>query len=160
MTDAVNRSSNPLILIAALALFLIGGWFASSYFSRPAALAEAPLMSPAGCDITRQSCTVKQGDIAITLDIDAEQVRSMMPLNYRVKVEGADVQAVMLDMQGVDMFMGLNQTQLKPSTELPGWYTGSGELGVCTTGEMTWRATVTVNTSAGPVQTGFEFRAQ
>lgn len=160
MTDDVKRSTNPILLIAALAIFLAAGWFASSYFSRPAASTAAPLSSPAGCDISRQSCTVRQGELSITLDILPRKIRSMVPLEYRVQVTGAEVQEVMLDMQGVDMFMGLNQTLLKASPDQPGLYTGSGELGVCTTGEMTWRATVSVATADGLVQTGFDFRAR
>jgi hypothetical protein len=50
----------------------------------------------------------------------------------------------------------------KRSADEPEVFTGSGELGVCTTGEMTWRANVTVitSTSARTVQTWFDFRAR
>ncbi len=160
MTDEVNRSSNPIILIIALTVFLAAGWFASRYFSQPEPTVATPLSSPAGCDISQQSCSVSQGDMTITVDITPRTIRSMVPLEYRVRVSGVEVESAMLEMQGVDMFMGLNQTPLQASTSEPGLFTGTGELGVCTTGEMTWRATVTVNTASGPVQTWFDFRAK
>ncbi len=51
---------------------------------------------------------------------------------------------------------------LKPSADEPEAFTGSGELGVCTTGEMTGPANVTVitSTSARTVQIRFDFRAR
>lgn len=160
MTEDVNRSSNPVLLIAALVLFLVAGWFAASFLSRPEPSVAAPLSSPAGCDISQQSCSVTRGEITITVDIQPRQIRSMVPLEYRVKVAGIEADKVMLEMQGVDMFMGLNQTLLQASDADPGLFTGRGELGVCTTGEMTWRASVTVSTSEGPLQTWFDFRAR
>ena len=122
MTDEVTRSSNPIILIVVLAVFLAAGWFTSDYFSQPEISVATPLSSPAGCDISRQSCSVSHGDMTITVDITPRNIRSMVPLEYQVQVTGIEAQSVMLELQGVDMFMGLNQTQLQASDSQPGFF--------------------------------------
>lgn len=63
-------------------------------------------------------------------------------------------------LEGRDMYMGLNSLALVPSTDEPGLWLGTTALGICTTGEMLWQATVEARIAAAPVSAQYEFSAR
>lgn len=153
---ANNSSANALYLIL-LGGFILAVWVGSSMFSLPTHEATGV---KSHCDINRQACTVNMGQARLTLDIQPRPIRSMTPLNYQVTIEGGDASEVMVNLQGSEMFMGINQTALTAVEGKPGVFQGVGQLAVCTTGEMLWHLTVSADSAAGPLSTWFEFRAK
>ncbi|WP_299198135.1 hypothetical protein [uncultured Amphritea sp.] len=153
----VKKNRSQYLYLILLAGFILAVWLGSSMFSLPSS--EAPGVAST-CDLNKQSCTVDMGEVSITLDIQPRPVRSLIPLNYRVSIDGARASKVMINLQGSEMYMGINQTELTPVENIPGDFSGKGELAVCTTGEMLWRLTVSAETAAGPLTTWFEFRAK
>lgn len=154
-TTAVKSTPNYLYLIL-LAGFILAVWLGSSFFSLPSK--EAGVASQ--CDLHQQRCTVQIGEATLSLEIQPRPIQSMTPFNYYVQIDGVEASNVLINLQGSEMFMGINQTALTAVKGQPGTFTGSGQLAVCTTGEMLWRLTVAAETTAGPLNTWFEFRAK
>lgn len=149
-------SRRTLFRIAALALLLILSiWLMPRLLSRPTPidLTQAP-----GCDLARGSCVAGNDHMAVSLELSPHDVRSLEPLNFSVKLEGTEASAMKIRLEGRDMYMGLNEIGLQPATS--GLWQGRGELAVCTTGRMVWRATVLAMTPTGPLSARFEFSAK
>ncbi|WP_417221842.1 hypothetical protein [Amphritea sp.] len=152
-----NKSSANYLYLILLGGFILAVWLGSSIFSLPT---NEAVGVESRCDINHQACTVNIGEARLTLDIQPRPIRSMTPFDYQVTIEGADVSEVMVNLQGSEMFMGINQTALTAVEGKPGVFHGVGQLAVCTTGEMLWHLTVSADTAAGPLSTWFEFRAK
>ncbi|WP_428035529.1 hypothetical protein [Amphritea sp.] len=157
LQSEVNNNRSQYLYLILLGGFILAVWLGSSLFSLPSS--ETPGIANT-CDLNKQSCSVDIGEVHLNLDIQPRPVRSMTPLNYRVSIDGTMASKVMINLQGSEMYMGINQTELTPLKDKPGVFYGKGELAVCTTGEMIWRLTVSAETAAGPLTTWFEFRAK
>lgn len=159
MTQPKESENTPNYLyLILLGGFILAVWLGSTMFSLPSTEPVGGYGSD--CDLTRQSCTVQMDQVTLTLEIQPHPISTLTPLNYRVIIEGVDVSEVIVSLQGVEMFMGINQTALTAIEGQPGLFEGTGELAICTTGEMLWRLTVAAETTAGPLNTWFEFRAK
>lgn len=152
-----KKSTSQYLYLLLLGGFILAIWLGASMFSLPNK--ESPGYA-SDCDLRQQSCKVDIGEASLTLDIQPREIRSLTPLNYQVSIEGTNVSQVMISLQGSEMYMGINQTELSPVAGKPGVFKGQGELAVCTTGEMKWRLTVSAKTEAGQLNTWFEFRAK
>ncbi|RTE66266.1 hypothetical protein EH243_06630 [Amphritea opalescens] len=155
-TDSVKSTPNYLYLILLVG-FIVAVWLGTSIFSLPAKDKDAVASQ---CDLNLQRCTVQIGEATLSLDIMPRPIKSMTPLSYQVHIYGVETSSVLINLQGSEMFMGINQTALTAVEGQPGSFTGAGQLAVCTTGEMLWRLTVSADTTAGPLNTLFEFRAK
>lgn len=154
------NNKQQYLIISLLVIFILTIWLATRFFNQSTPTIQQGLVKAANCDLRTQSCAVNFGEINLTLDVNPKMIRSLTPLTYKVTISGAETETVMIDLQGVDMFMGLNQAQLSPVAGKKGSFTGTGELGVCTTGEMMWRATLIAETSKGQLKTWFDFPAR
>ncbi|GGK86013.1 hypothetical protein [Amphritea balenae] len=156
-----EQSSNKkqYLIIAILGVFILAIWLGSSALSLPENKSTGVSVK-SDCDLKKESCKVEINDLSMTVDVLPRNINSMTPMSYTVKIEGVESESVMIDLQGTEMFMGLNQTQLTAVPGQPGLFKGTGELGACTTGEMGWRATIVAVTEDGPVKTWFDFRAK
>lgn len=152
-----KKNTSQYLYLLLLGGFILAIWLGTSMLSLPDKDSSGVASN---CDLTQDSCTVNIGKTSLTLDIQPREIRSLEPLSYRVSIEGTNASQVMIDLQGSEMYMGINQTELSPVTGKSGVFEGKGELAVCTTGEMKWRLTVSALTEAGHLNTWFEFRAK
>lgn len=113
------------------------------------------------CDLNTAPCTASDGNKSISLKITPQKIASLVPLVFSVSLTNIEAQNVVLDIQGKDMFMGINQIQLSPSSDGKTWE-GVTELAVCTTNSMFWQASILVypNATAAPDKATFEFEAK
>ena len=102
---------------------------------------------------------MNDGVRSLEFELAPRQARSLEPLEFRVRTEGMDTTTVNIQLEGRDMYMGINQLQLQPVPGEPGLWRGIGELAVCTTGEMIWQARVQAAGSSN-LNALFEFRAR
>ena len=161
MSEPAQPSNHKqYLIIVVLAIFILATWLATKFINQSTPQNQPGISQAGNCDIQNQSCKVNFGDTKLTLDVQPKQFSSMTPLSYKVTVAGANAESVTLDLQGVEMFMGLNQTQLEQVTGTKDQFSGSGELGACVTGEMMWRATVITETDKGQLKTWFDFPAR
>jgi len=112
------------------------------------------------CLATDKGCRTQQDQLSIGMQLDTQRVRAATPLQFEVELGNIPAEAVMVDLQGRDMYMGINQVQLSPVPDKPGFWQGETELAVCVTGEMTWQASVVAATTKARISTQFEFKAK
>lgn len=117
-------------------------------------------LPPLPCDLHTGACVASRGNQLLQLKLTPGPLQSLKPLTIEVRLQNLPARQVMLDLQGVEMYMGLNQTQLTQDPERPDIWTGTTELAVCTTGEMTWRASIYVDTPEALYSTAFDFDAR
>jgi len=79
----------------------------------------------------------------------------LQPLTLRVEAPGLGADAVVVDFAGVDMNMGLNRFELKPTGD--GVFSGTGLLPVCIRNRMLWQATVYAEADRGLIAAPFRF---
>ncbi|SFG95090.1 hypothetical protein [Neptunomonas qingdaonensis] len=114
-----------------------------------------------GCDLNNGPCTASQGNKSISVAITPEKISSLVPLVFSVTLTNINAQSVILDLQGKDMFMGINQIKLSPASDGNTWE-GTAELAVCTTNTMFWRASILAypDETSNPEKATFEFEAK
>ncbi len=151
-----NRQWTLLVLIALvlLALLVLPKWVNEQQTE------DSVFIPPLPCNLHQGVCIASAGKQVLQLSLSPGPLASTQPLNIEVRLQHFDASQVMLDLQGVEMYMGLNQTQLQQDPERPDVWRGTTELAVCTTGEMTWRASVYIDTADSLYSTHFDFAAR
>lgn len=144
-----------LLIIAGLGLVL---WFPSLLDSQ--SLERLVFKTEANCSVKNRLCNAVNAEQKIGLLIKSEQVHSLKPLQFEVMLAGIKAEQIMLDLKGRDMYMGLNQTLLTKVAGKSNLWRGEAALTVCTTGNMTWIASVVVESSGELLQADFEFDAR
>lgn len=114
----------------------------------------SPPQTTALCDLGNGPCILGQQAKTIELAIEPRPIRPMQALQIKLRLPH-DAQQATLRFDGMEMDMGPNQIRLQPSS--PGQWTGSATIPLCMTGDMNWKATLTVSPAAGPA-TQHEFR--
>lgn len=149
----------PFISIAAL-LIGLGLVLYLPSFLEPDNQASALKLTHPDCSLNNGECVAKLEQQKIALEIKSETIRSATPMLFEVTLNNITANQVMLDLKGKEMFMGLNQVMLKPVAGDPSRWQGAATLAVCTTGEMTWVASVIAEKSGQLTQADFEFKAR
>lgn len=117
-------------------------------------------LPPLPCDLHNGACIASRGNQQLQLSITPGPITSLTPLEIEVRLQQLEARQVILDLQGVEMYMGLNQVTLVQDPERQHIWRGVTELAVCSTGEMTWRAQVLVDTEDQLYSTEFDFDAR
>lgn len=154
--DKPNRQWMLLVVIALilLALVVLPQWV------KEQTTEDSVFIPPLPCNLHQGVCIASSGKQLLQLSLTPGPLVSMQPLSIEVRLQHFDARQVMLDLQGVEMYMGLNQTQLQQDPERPDIWRGTTELAVCTTDEMTWRANVYIDTPDTLYSTRFDFDAR
>jgi len=135
-------------VIAAVALgavALVGGalWLFPDAVSRLRQLGSYASADPS-CDLAERACTASFVDgTRVTLDITPRGLPTEEPLTLAVRVEPAGPVPQAVELQGVDMNMGLLRTELEPTGT--GQASGTLVVPVCTTERMRWHADVVLD---------------
>ena len=102
---------------------------------------------------TTASCAIDSGNCQLTVAQHSYQVsfgpmpaRALQPMTLELAASNTNITKVWVDLQGVDMYMGVNQFEL---TDIGNGWQGTTELAVCTTGKMRWLARVIIEQSQG-----------
>ncbi|MEY3038234.1 MAG: hypothetical protein RL143_801 [Pseudomonadota bacterium] len=97
---------------------------------------------------TTASCEIDSGKCEFTLDQQDYQIsfgpmpaKALQPMRLELATSNRNITKVWVDLQGVDMYMGVNQFEL---TDIGNSWQGTTELAVCTTGKMRWLARVII----------------
>lgn len=148
--------SRAVIIIVLLLAGLAALMLLPEYLQQNSTAIE---LTPQPCDLHSGICEAVLSEKRVSLSITPGPLHSMKPLQVLVQIEGIDAQAVLLDIQGRDMYMGINQTQLHSADHTAGDWRGNTELAVCATGEMFWRAYLVIDDSTTTYTTWFDFSA-
>ena len=138
-----------------LALVWIG-W--SINYLWPESLPEASVSMPhdANCDLRAGPCISHLPDGAeVSFSIEPRSIPLLETLLLKVKVAGFAVEKVAVNLDGVDMYMGMNQVVLEPQGE--GFYQGHADLSVCIRDVMEWEAKVLVYKKDEVIEVPYRF---
>ena len=107
---------------------------------------EAPVFVDLGtvsdCDVSRQSCTVTENALSLSLALGPDVV-PLKPFAVRFQSDGAsaiDKDSVVVDFQMQGMDMGVNRYRLKQDDD--SYWRATATLPVCTVSRMEWMAVV------------------
>jgi len=157
MSDAAAAPAPTLrlwLILAALALALLAA--AQFGYHWLQAQGSSPFTVSADCDLAR-GCSAVDGERQLSLRLDG-LAGSHQPLTASVQLDQLVADTLILDLQGVDMFMGVNQYPLTRTTE--GRFQTQLQLPVCTTGRMQWRARLLLQRGGQQEFVDFTFWAQ
>jgi hypothetical protein len=162
MTDPAKGKNTLLLQIAGI-LVVVAGLGTALYL--PKLLQDAPPLSRSlptapGCDLNNSSCLAQDNSQSISLSIDTDSIHSAKALPFIVTLADIKAEQVMVDLQGKEMFMGLNQVMMKPVPGTDNQWQADVTLAVCTTGTMTWVATIKTEANGIITDAAFEFDAQ
>lgn len=160
MNQTKGRSS--LLRQAGMILVVILGLSLAIYM--PKLLQDMPpqshiLQTAPGCELSQIYCSAISDQQQIQLKINTPTISSATPLTFEVKLTNIQADQVMLDLQGQDMYMGLNQVMLSQVPGTTDRWQGETTLAVCTTGEMTWISSIITEHKGHITQADFSFDA-
>lgn len=109
------------------------------------------------CDINSGQCEVINSDIQFRFTLGPMPAKSLNEMTLTSKTNLPGVNRVWVDLQGADMYMGVNQFEMVATDDA---WQGQTQLAVCTTGTMTWLAKVIFETDSGQQIVELRFEAQ
>lgn len=149
-------ASGALIRLLALGLLLAALLAGAVWYQQ--ALAPAEGIRKHDCNLQQGPCQVALENGSLHLQAGPLPLRSLSPFKLELTLEGVEANRVTADLQGAEMYMGINRFELQPDAARH--WLGETELAVCTTGTMLWRLTLEIDSPQGPIQHLFEFEAR
>lgn len=150
------EKKDALIKFALLGMLLLAVLAGASWYQQTLAPQDGTVRHD--CDLQQGLCHVELNNSRLELEAGPLPIRSLSQLNLTLNLEGLDARRIWADLQGADMYMGVNQFEFQRDSALR--WRGHTELAVCVTGSMTWQLTLKIETPAGLQQHLFEFEAQ
>lgn len=109
------------------------------------------------CQLGQQVCQASDSSGVIRVSTPARRMITDSPFELIVELEQFDARQLSLQLEGVDMFMGVSRYRLLEQDD--GRYGLSLRLPACSEQQMRWRASVIAETALGQVGYRFEFDA-
>lgn len=139
-----------LLLIAWL------GWAISILWPADQPEVTLTLAHDPDCDLRTGPCNSRLPDgTSIGFSIEPRSIPLLETLQLNVEMSAQDVDQVIVDINGVDMNMGINQVKLQK--QAAGRYTGKADLSVCIFDVMEWEAKVLVYQAKQIIEVPFRF---
>ncbi len=110
-----------------------------------------------GCAPFEGQCIGRKGDQTITVGLGNEAIESMTEIPIRVRLDNMTADSLIVDFEGLEMYMGVVRTQLLPNAQ--GVYQGTITLPECGTGKMLWRSRVIIDNDPSSEGIKFDFWA-
>jgi len=110
-----------------------------------------------GCAPFEGQCIGRKGDQTITVGLGNEAIESMTEIPIRVRLDNMTADSLIVDFEGLEMYMGVVRTQLLPNAQ--GVYQGTITLPECGTGKMLWRARAIIDKGTSKEGIKFDFWA-
>lgn len=143
-----------LPLLALLLALSCAGIFAYKQ-TRAKALHAGRILPVQTCQPERGPCTAQLPDgQRLEFSIAPTPVRPLQPLQLTVVLAQTTADRIEVEFQGVDMDMGRLRTELTGDHRQ---FNGQAMLPICTTGTMTWSATLTLIRPAATLTIPFHF---
>lgn len=115
-------------------------------------------VEPQACDLNAQACAAElPGGGRVELSITPRPIPVVSPLRVSAQLVGTSAETLEIDLTGVSMDMGDHHQSLVADGH--GGFSGSAMLPVCTTGRMTWQATLLIGSGDRRIAVPFRFEA-
>lgn len=99
------------------------------------------------CNLHQQACTAEHNGQKVTLDIAPKPIPVANPLKVSVTLDNLTAQALQIDINGHNMYMGYNRLPLEKVDEHH--WRGSTMLAFCTNAKMEWIITLIIDKPDG-----------
>ncbi|MBZ0105607.1 MAG: hypothetical protein K8H84_08240 [Sulfuricella denitrificans] len=117
------------------------------------------LSMDASCSLSRETCALTLPDGGrIEFVLGPRPVPLLSPLKLEVHISGSSARPLEVDFSGVSFPMAFNRAFLTPSGK--GIYSAQTSLPICTSGRMTWQATVLLESGARQMLAPFRFETE
>lgn len=123
------------LLISATLITLLCVTGLSLYFSNR----ESGHVQQISCPLASQACEFETTFGSAKFTLLPQPPSSKEGINLELQLSDQQPEKVWVDLQGKEMYMGVNQTNLQLEN---GSWAAPATLGVCTTGEMLWELTL------------------
>jgi len=113
------------------------------------------------CNLSVGPCEFTTNAGVAWLELSPRPISSASPFQVGVSYPGDALSSIWIDLQGREMYMGINQVTLEWSDEgQSGHWQAEANLGICTTGTMRWVLNLILEQSDGQEVYQFEFDAR
>ncbi|UTW13588.1 hypothetical protein [Marinobacterium rhizophilum] len=146
-----------------LLMLLLAACLLASALLLPRLLASSQppdLITEPGCDLSAGPCSSRAAEQSMTLALSSGPAQAGSTVQFSLQLKAVPAQAVWLQLEGRDMYMGINRIPLEKSADSPGLWHGTTELAICTTELMQWQVRVEATAAATPITALFEFSSQ
>ena len=110
-----------------------------------------------GCVIVDGQCTIQlDTGLSIRMSVSPWPVLALHPVQFEVLADDLQLKAASLALTGRNMYMGIHQYSLQPSTDQK-TLSVTGTISVCTERVMPWRGRIDLETATGKQQIWFDF---
>jgi hypothetical protein len=147
----INLSLTLLLAILLTAIW----WFTNqTSFNR----SSAKILGTVSCDFYNQACLFRKKNKKIHLTVSNRTIQSFEPLTFNLEFIGYNPEIVVIDFQGIEMFMGANLLKLEKKSDnlFAGTHTLAGHAAM----SMTWRAVVKFTKNGQTETVEFEFELE
>lgn len=131
--------------------------FVLPHYLKPDLDAGVTFYPTEGCAPFEGQCIGKKGDQTITVDLGNKAIESITEIPIRVHLDNMTADSLIVDFEGLEMYMGVIRTQLLPNSR--GVYQGTIILPECGTGKMLWRARAIIDNGTSKEGIKFDFSA-
>jgi hypothetical protein len=154
-----SQTPRTLLMFTLTAVCLLASSLLLPRLLTTASQAPSLAMVP-NCDLSVAPCTSRSNDQAMTLELVSGPALAGEALQFSLQLEGIHARSVTLQLEGRDMYMGINRLQLTESADQPGLWRGRTKLAICTTEQMQWQARIEALGDTAPIIAHYEFSAQ
>ena len=138
----IAESQIPLLRLLVpviLVLLLLGFILEHEFVDQPRVIST--LSVDPDCDLRAGACVSRLADNSeVSFAIEPRTIPLLQDLQLAVTVNGYPVDKVEVDLNGLGMNMGFNRVKLDSMGD--GYFSGTGQLSVCTLDIMEWEAKV------------------
>jgi hypothetical protein len=147
-----------LVIVPLLAIVVLGYvWGRHWMAGQLSGAAPVELAAPAGCGLHRAPCEIRTPDgDRLQVEFSHEPV-PLQPFRVQLYAPNTAFDAVTVDFQMVDMYMGINRYALERQAE--GIWSREVMLPVCATGRSDWRMYLRVETGDAAYRVALPFEA-
>lgn len=111
------------------------------------------------CSLSSTTCAVRLPDGGrLEFALSPRPVPLLKPLNLELRIAGSSARAVEVDFTGVNLAMAFNRAHLSAGDA--GRYDGQAALPLCSSGRMTWNATVLLEDGKRKIYVPFHFATE
>lgn len=137
-----------------LAVSTISWMVYQQWFNEPAEIIQVAYDEK--CDLRAGPCeTILEDGSRVSFAIEPRSIPVIEKLELKVSVSGLEVDAVTVDINGVEMKMPPNIISLKELEN--GHYTGNGALSFCTRSIMEWESVIQLDTGNRKIKVPYRF---
>ena len=136
---------------------VVAAIFVLPQYLKPDLDAGVTFYATEGCAPFKGQCIGRKDNQAITVGLGNEAIESMTEIPIRVHLANMTADSLIVDFEGLEMYMGVVRTQLLPNAQ--GVYQGTITLPECGTGKMLWRARAIIDKGTSKEGIKFDFWA-